>query len=186
MLYPKCTRSLSTVLVPLTHRSATRPKTPGLWLELLCLAPAVRAAASRCLCSSFGRRSWSPVLYFHSACASAPAQSSDRARCCRSLSPHGHCIRRRRFPPRRRHHRRCSPCLIRRVHLASISDALQVHLRSISDEMQMCLPVRGLALSESSGSCSSCACSYALQVPLATAVPAVSRRPTTLHRARVQ
>ena len=126
------------------------------------------------------------MLYFHSACASAPAQSSDRARCCRSLSPHGHCIRRRRFPPRRRHHRRCSPCLIRRVHLASISDALQVHLRSISDEMQMCLPVRGLALSESSGSCSSCACSYALQVPLATAVPAVSRRPTTLHRARVQ
>ena len=68
-----------------------------------------------------------------------------------------------------------SPCLVGRVHLASISDPSQIHL-----------PVRGAALSQSNGSCSSCAGSYSPQVPPATAVPGVSRRPTTLRRARVQ
>ena len=68
-----------------------------------------------------------------------------------------------------------SPCLVGRVHLASISDPFQIHL-----------PVRGAALSKSNGSCSSCVGSYSPQVPPATAVPGVSRRPIILRRARVQ
>ena len=193
MLYPKCTRSLSTVLVPLTHRSATRPKTPGLWLELLCLAPAARAAAGRspvlkfwpqelviraplslhlrqCTCTVLGPRPLLPLALFARPLHPPPPLPAAPPPPLPAAPP----------PP-------LAPA--RCVSLAgSIWRPSQIHFRSISgpSQMQMCLPVRGAALSESNGSCSSCACSYALQGPPATAVPAVSRRPTTLHRARVQ
>ena len=96
-----------------------------------------------------------------------------------------------RFPPppaapmTHSRNRRCSPCLVGTClavcwpcpSFAHLSGPSGVYLES----------TRARELSSSDGSCSSCAGSYSLQVPPATAVPGVSRsRAAILRRARVQ